>query len=290
MRSTGILIATLAGALMSVCVKLTAGHYHPWEIVLYNAGCATVVSFLILKLKGLAICSVCPKHELARGVLGVVSMGLSYWCLQVLPLATTVTFRYTAPIYTVFFAILISLYRRHKPPLMAACCVLMGFCGVLLILRPAFDNGTFTQMLISASAGPVIALIAILLHRMGELNEHPVRMLFYSSICCFLFGLVMTSTKGLSTHTLESGLLLAGICVFGLGNQFFVALGWSQGNLVLGAALQLCGVVFATVFGVILFGEKLDMMTVCGIGVIMLSVFSTAVVKSRSELQRTMAR
>ena len=282
MRSAGILVATLAVALMSVCVKLTAGHYHPWEIVLYNAGCATVAAFLILKFKKLPLRSVCPALEFVRGLLGVASMGLSYWCLQVLPLATTVTFRYTAPIYTVFFAILISLYRRCKPPLLASCCVLAGFTGVLLILRPAFDNGTSTQMMISATAGPVISLVAVLLHRMGELGEHPVRMLFYSSVCCFIFGLVMTSTRGLSAHTWESALLLVCICIFGLGNQFFVALGWSRGNLVLGAALQLCGVVFATVFGVVLFEERLDAMTACGIGVIMLSIFATAVVKSKT--------
>lgn len=282
MRSAGILVATLAGALMSVCVKLTAGHYHPWEIVLYNAGCSAIASFLILKLKRLPLRSVCPGHELVRGVLGVASMGLSYWCLQMLPLATTVTFRYTAPIYTVFFAILISLYRRHKPPLLASCCVLAGFGGVLLILRPAFDNGTLIQMMISASAGPVIACVAILLHRMGELGEHPVRMLFYSSICCFLFGLVMTLPRGLSPHTCEKAFLLGGICLFGLANPFFVALGWSRGNLVLGAALQLCGVVFAAVLGVLLFEEKLDAMTACGIGVIMLSILATAVIKSKT--------
>lgn len=281
MRSAGILVATLAGALMSVCVKLTAGHYHPWEIVLYNAGVSSIVAFLILKFKKLPLRSVCPGYELIRGILGIASMGLSYWCLQVLPLATTVTFRYTAPIYTVFFAILICLYRQKKPPILASSCVLAGFSGVLLILRPAFDNGTLIQMSISACAGPVIASIAILLHRMGELGEHPVRMLFYSSVCCFIFGLVMTLPRGLSPQTWELTFLLCGICLFGLANQFFVALGWSRGNLVLGAALQLCGVVFATILGVFFFGEQLDAMTASGIAVIMLSILATAIVKSK---------
>ena len=283
MRSLGILAATLAGALMSVCVKYTAGHYSPWEIVLYNSMGSVLLSLLFLKVRRLTFRPVCPFHQFARAALGVVSMALAYWCLQRLPLATTVTFRYSAPIYTVFFAILICLKRRQKPPFLSSLSVLAGFGGVLMILRPSFGTDIGSDMVLSAVAGPVIATIAVLLHRMGELGENPLRMLFYSSLACLCFGIVMTSATGMSPHSLDSLLPLTGICFFGLLNQLFVTLGWSRGNLVLGASMQLCGVVFATVLGICLFNEKPNGMSMTGICMVMAALLTTALLQTKNK-------
>lgn len=124
----------------------------------------------------------------------------------------------------------------------------------------------------------MIACITILLYRMGE---HPFKKLFLFVCLLFSFRTCDDITQRIVISHLRVELSAGGICLFGLANQFFVTLGWSRGNLVLGAALQLCGVVFAAVLGVLLFEEKLDAMTACGIGVIMLSILATAVIKSK---------
>ncbi|WP_353937403.1 DMT family transporter [Mesorhizobium liriopis] len=132
----------------------------------------------------------------ARGAIMFVSYTSYYLAFAALPLATCVAIFFVAPL---FITILSAFFLRESVDAPRWVAVLMGFLGVLVIIRPGtvvFDAATLLPVL----AALTYAVSQTLARKLGETNSAAV-MTFYGNGVYLLAGIVLAMAFGGSGST-----------------------------------------------------------------------------------------
>jgi drug/metabolite transporter (DMT)-like permease len=147
-RGVGFLVlAVLTTSLQSVAIKWLGGSYSALEIVVIRSLVALPFTLLFYRREGRDKGSVLPttqhhKLEYTRGLFLFLSYTTAVMGLAALPLADVEAIRFSGPLMITFLSV-IMLGEKVGPRHWLA--LLIGFCGVLLVVRPgstAFDLGS----------------------------------------------------------------------------------------------------------------------------------------------------
>lgn len=144
--------STLFFGLMTVAIRLASETLHTFEIAFFRNffGLMIALPLLLRHGPGLLKTARLPRY-LFRCAIGIASMLAGFWAIGHLPLAQAVALSYSSPIF-VTIAAAVLLRERVRARRWAA--VVVGFVGVLVIVRPGTD---------SFSAGTLVALLAAVL-------------------------------------------------------------------------------------------------------------------------------
>ena len=148
MQSLWMLAAGLAFSLMGAFVKLGAEHFSAAELVFYRSLVQMAGAYAMLARAGGTVKTKRFGMHVHRGVSGFVSLFMFFYALTTLPVATAMTLNYSSPL---FLALLLTFLARERPGGMLIGTVLLGFAGVLLLLRPAVTPSSCGR---SPSASP----------------------------------------------------------------------------------------------------------------------------------------
>lgn len=126
------------------------------------------------------------KHGLfaARGLVSAVSQAFYFIAISVLPMADAVSLTFTAPLFGTLLAVLIlgEVVRMRR-----AAALLLGFAGVLVVLRPGFSEITWM------TATPLLAAVGMagswVLVKKLSATEPAERVVFYMVAYTVPFGL-----------------------------------------------------------------------------------------------------
>jgi len=214
-----------------------------------------------------------PWIHIGRAVAGAGAMILGFYALQHLPLANVVALGFTTPLFIIVFAVLFLgetvRWRRWTA-------TLIGFLGVLVIVRPTSLIGSGTELAVLAALGTAlgIAIAATLLKRFPE-GESETVMLFY--FC--MTSIVLTAVPAVTTWqppTFEQWLLLAGVGLVGVASQAMIIKAFRSGEATFVAPFDYSKLLFAAVFGYVFFGERPDAWTWVGAAIIIAATFYIA--------------
>jgi len=137
MKSSWMLVAAALFALMSVLVKHASASFSPAELVFYRSafGLLAIWGVIAISHRRLLAPLATPhlKAHFWRGLSGFAALVLFFYALARLPLATAVTLNYTAPLFLAALSTWL-LRERHGRSIVGA--VLLGFVGIVLLLRP----------------------------------------------------------------------------------------------------------------------------------------------------------
>ena len=146
MRGVGFLVlAMLIFSLQDIAVKLIGGHYPVLEIVVFRSVVAVPLTLLLFRYEGGRGLPTTKRHtlEYVRGVCYFLSYTTYFMGLAALPLAEIAAINYSGPLMiTVLSVVMLSVRVGHRRWL----ALLVGFLGVLLIVRPgagSFNMGQF---------------------------------------------------------------------------------------------------------------------------------------------------
>ncbi len=144
--------STVFFGLMAVAIRLASESLHTFEIAFFRNffGLAAALPLLLKHGPGLLRTTQLPRY-LVRCVIGVLSMFCGFWAIGHLPLAHAVSLSYSTPLFVTIAAVWF-LHEQVRARRWAA--VIVGFIGVLVIVRPGTD---------SFSAGSLVALSAAVL-------------------------------------------------------------------------------------------------------------------------------
>lgn len=144
--------STLFFGLMTVAIRLASETLHTFEIAFFRNffGLMIALPLLLRHGPGLLKTARLPRY-MFRCAIGIASMLAGFWAIGHLPLAQAVALSYSSPIF-VTIAAAVLLRERVRARRWAA--VVVGFVGVLVIVRPGTD---------SFSAGTLVALLAAVL-------------------------------------------------------------------------------------------------------------------------------
>jgi drug/metabolite transporter (DMT)-like permease len=189
-----------------------------------------------------------PKAQILRGLAGLFGMILNFGAVILLPLAEATTFGFSAPIFAVLLSIVL-LREKVGPWRWSA--VLAGFLGIVVIAQPGSHHIPLTGALVALGGAFMIALISIQIRDLSR-TESAMAIVFWFAITSSVLLLpVLPFVSG--PHSLEDWLLLAAIGLCGTLGQVGITLALRFGQVASVIVMDYSSIVWATLFGWLLF-------------------------------------
>ena len=273
---------------MSVCVKFAATHFNTFELVCYRGAIGTLIMAIICRRKGLSLKTPVPKMHLWRSVVGVTSLAAWFYAIAYLPLATAMTLNYMSGVWVAAFLVGSTIWagslKIAKQQVPVALTVLLGFVGVVMILRPTFEQNQVLAGLIGVSSGIIAAMAYLQVAALGREGEPVERTVFYFSLGATVSGAVCMLFTGTSEWVWPQAWLLLPMGILAALGQWCMTRAYNDGATMVVANLQYSGIVFSALFGMFLFGDQIPLIGWAGIIVIMLSAIAATALRSRATL------
>lgn len=256
------LAAKLAGSDWIIDGELIGPALPSFEVTFFRSF-ATLLTTLpfVLRHGRRAIVSTRPLLAIARGCLGASGMLCNFYGLIHLPLATAISIQFARPL---FVLVLAALVLREWVSLRRTAVALVGFAGVLVIVRP---GGSMDPAAVVALAGGALIASSIILLRILARDDDTVSLLFYSGIAGTLFTLIPALLDWHWPNPAQWG-LIAIIAVFGVAGQSCFMKGYAAGEASAMAPFDYSRLIFATLWGYLVFGDLPDAWTWVGSGIL----------------------
>lgn len=267
-QSLWMVAASFLFGCMGVCVKMAAVHNDSGEIVLWRCMVALLIvsAFMLLRRRHPRTDHL-KSHSL-RSLAGFSALFLYFYAITQLPLATAVTLNYTSPIFFVLWQFVL---RGLRPSRFAWIALLLGFVGVVMLLRPAVDDDQLWGALLGLVSGGLAGLAYFHIRELGALGEPEWRTVFYFSLFSTAGALLWVGWQGFHWPPFDDLVWLVGAGVFATGAQLSLTRAYKSGKTLLTNALAYTTVVFASLFGGLFFGEHIDLLGWLAIMLIMAS-------------------
>lgn len=275
-----MVVASFLFGCMGVFVKLGAQYFSSAELVFYRSLFGLLAIFLIVRARRLPLATVYWKMHLWRGVSGFAALMLFFYAIGSLPLATAITLNYTSPLFLALFTTLILRERPHLPLILA---ISLGFVGVALLLRPTLHQDQLIAGLMGLASGFLAGIAYLNVKYLGQLGEPSFRVVFYFTLLCTVGGGVWMIAHTFHAITPTNFLLLLGLGTTATLAQLAMTHAYREGNTLVVGSLAYSTVIFASLWGILLWGEVLAVSGWLGILLIIVSGVTASRTVQRAE-------
>lgn len=286
MQALWMVLASLLFAAMSVCIKIASAHFQPVEIVCYRGAIGMVFMAALCRAQGVSLSTRVPMMHLWRSIVGVASLVCWFYAIAHLPLATAMTLNYMSGVWVAAFLVGGTLVMgrlqevgRQGPIVLT---VLAGFAGVVLMLRPTIEQNQLFAGVVGLLSGLGAAFAYLQVAALGRLGEPESRTVFYFSIGATVAGAAGMLLTGASPWRWPAALWLLPIGLLAAMGQLCMTKAYTRGATMVVANLQYSGIVFAALFGLFLFGDRIPAVGWVGMGLIIASGITATVLRSRA--------
>jgi len=254
-----VLLSITGFDLMAVIVKvLTSRGYSPVELSTYRNifGMLPPIALMLflgeLKLERRFLILKKWRMALFRGLMVALAQLAFYTSLSLMELATIATLAQSSALFVVIMSV---LFFRERVGLWRSGAVILGFIGVVLVLRPGSDTFTVLALLpIVAAACYGFSMVSVRFFTDGESNG---LLLLYSSVASILASVVMVlASTGFSpvASAQDAGLVLLMSMVGGVSVlTLMVAYRMAEGSTL--APFVFVSILTSLFFGWLFFGE-----------------------------------
>ncbi len=273
-------------ATMAVGIKFASASFGTLELVFYRGIVSVVFMAVVMRARGTPLRTPVPMMHLWRSAIGVFSLSAWFYAIAHLPLATSMTLNYMSGVWVAAFIVggaLLYGQPRRQGPLMGT--VLLGFAGVIMALRPTLDQNQLFAGLVGLLSGMGAALAYLQVTALGKVGEPEVRTVFYFSVGTAVVGAAGSLFTGLTPWSQVSW--TAAIWVIPIGvlaslGQWCMTRAYSHGATLVVASLQYTGIVFASIYSLLLFGDHITPIGWAGIAAIVTSGILATVLRARA--------
>jgi len=266
----GALFALLAFAIFAthdVVVKFLGGLYSPVQIIFFSVllGFPLVTLMLMGDRSDGHLRPVHPWWTALRTVSAVITGVSAFYAFSVLPLAQTYAILFAAPLLITLLAIPV---LGEKVGLRRGLAIMAGLIGVLIVLRPGAAPLSLGHAAALAAA-VFSSLASVIVRKIGQ-DERSVVLLLYPMTANFVvMGCALPFVY--RPLPLEHLGLLGIIASFGFVAMLLIIVAYRSGEAVIVAPMQYSQMIWAAIFGYLIFGERPDLYTAIGAGVIIAS-------------------
>jgi S-adenosylmethionine uptake transporter len=285
MQALWMVLASLFFSSMSVCVKFAATHFNTFELVFYRGAIGTLIMAVACQRQGISLKTPVPKMHLWRSVVGVISLAAWFYAIAYLPLATAMTLNYMSGVWVAAFLVGSIVWagslKNAKQQIPVALTVLVGFAGVVMILRPTIEQNQIFAGLVGVASGMIAAMAYLQVAALGREGEPVERTVFYFSLGATITGALSMLMTGTSEWVWPQAWLLLPIGILAAMGQWCMTRAYNDGATMVVANLQYSGIVFSAFFGLFLFGDQIPFIGWTGICVIVLSGIAATALRAR---------
>ncbi len=244
------MLASFVFSLMALLIKLLGQRLHITQILLVRQiGMVIMVAPAILRNFPGSLRTARPKLQLIRVLCALVAMLCGFTAIIHMPLADATAIFFAKSFFVTVFAVfflaeIVGVYRWSA--------VLIGFVGVMVMLQPGTDNFSIYGLasLVGAAGAAAVMILLRLLSRSDSTNT----IMIYGSLGV---GLVMIA-PGIyfwQQPTSSEWLLLAAVAVVSYFGQRCNIFAYKHGEASLLASLDYVRLLWATLFGFLVFDQ-----------------------------------
>ncbi|MGO1119350.1 DMT family transporter [Rhodovibrionaceae bacterium A322] len=211
-------------------------------------------SNLALKLYGL------------RGVLHGIAVLFWFYAMARIPIAEVTAIGYIAPI---FVAIGAAVFLGEKMQIRRIASILVGFLGMLIIIRPGFTEVSLGQ-LSQLCAAPLFAASFLIAKKLTEEEDSGAIVAFLSLTCMLV--LLPGAIYQWRAPTYEELGWLALTALFATLGHYTLTRAYQAAPITVTQPFSFLQLVWAALMGLLLFGEEVDKFVILGGAIIVASV------------------
>ncbi|WP_439576764.1 DMT family transporter [Elioraea sp.] len=202
-----------------------------------------------------------------RTVAGFGGMFTTFYGYAHLPLAEVTALGFTMPLFLTALSI---PFLGEQVGIRRWSAVMVGFLGVLLILRPGAGDIALGPALVVVFGAVCWAVAMIAIRRMGEVGESNVVIVAWFSIG----GTVLAGTLTLFawvTPSPQQFAILVGVGLVSTLAQLLITEGYRRGETTLVAPFEYTGILWTAVIGLVVWGEQPAPTMLAGVAVLVVS-------------------
>ncbi|AWM85938.1 DMT family transporter [Microvirga sp. 17 mud 1-3] len=260
-RSILAVVFWMTGALLSfsttaVAVRALSGTFSVFEILSIRNGTAVVFLLLLAAFRPVlrpGLMSGRIGLHLVRNVVHFAGTAAWAFSLTILPLATVFALEFTTPAWVALLAIPFLRERLTQGRLVA---VILGFVGVLVILRPGAETAQPASLLVLGVA-LAFALVAIVTKRLTA-TESTFSIIFLMNLMQLPMNLIGAGWGFWQRLEVSQALPLLGLCAGGLLSHFCLTNAYRHGDASMVVPLDFLRIPLIAFVGWRLYGEPLD--------------------------------
>ncbi|MFB9949045.1 DMT family transporter [Rhizobium puerariae] len=256
----GILLkisATLSLVLMGACISALGGDIPIGQVVFFRSAIALLPLCIWMAAQGGLRKEIATRHiggHLVRSFSGTGGMVFSYLALAYLPLADATAISYATPLFTVVLA---ALLLKEVVRIYRWTAIVIGLCGILVILSPhasweAWDMSSGSAVAMTGGifglTAAVFSAISMIQIRHLTQTENTGAIVFYFTILTTAIGFASIAL-GWNTPTGWQMALLVGAGLFGGIAQILVTLSLRYAEASLLAPFDYTTMIWALLIG-----------------------------------------
>lgn len=272
------LIAFAVFATHDVVVKLLGASFSPFQMIFFATLFSfPLVTFMLMRDKTEGnLRPVHPWWTLTRTCCSTINAMGAFYAFSVLPLAQVYAILFASPLIITVLSIPV-LGERVGFHRWAA--VVVGLIGVIVVLRPGGAELGLGH-LAALSCAFFGAFASIIVRKVGR-EERTVVFMLYPMVANFIvMGALMTlNYQPLPLKDLGG---LATLSLFGFIGGLLLIGAYKASEAAIVAPMQYSQIIWATIFGYFIFGETLDLPTIVGASIIILSGLYIVLREARS--------
>lgn len=258
-------ISLLLFSLMDADVKWLGASYPTAQIMFFRCALALVPVLIIIQMRGglVILHTRQVKLHLLRSLMGSCAMAFAFYAFALMPLANAVSILHTAPLFMTALSVLL---LRESVGIRRWTAVIIGFCGMLLVVKPGagmLESGSLFML----AAAFLIGCTTIVIRILGR-HDDPVCITFYFTLTGVIISLLGLGFQEWVTPPPGDLVLLALVGFLGGMAQYLMTLSYQ--NLALGivSPLKYLTIVFSGIIGYLVWSDIPDLQSLCGIAII----------------------
>lgn len=262
-------------------IQVYPGH----ELVLARSIVTFVISWSIIRYRGLSMWGVNRKWLLIRGIAGTVALTIFFYTIHHIPLAIAIVAQNLSPIFTVIFAMLLLKERVRS---LQWFFIILSFFGVGLIALDQFissdqqfEHISFFWLGMGLFSALVSGIAYTAIMKLRTTDSPIVIVMFFPMVAIpLMIGMCFyefTMPRGIEW------LLLLIVGVFTQFAQVYMTKALHAGDAATITPFQYLGIIYAFIVGLFFFGEQLSWMVELGIAIVLIGVLTNAFLRARKK-------
>lgn len=259
--------SALLFSVMGICIRYASHTVDNYTIVFFRnvVGLFLFLPFIFKQGMGFVKTEKLWMHTW-RSIVGLAAMYGFFYAIAHLKLSNAMVFTYSSPI---FIPLIAWLFLKEKITRSMLCAATLGFIGVFCVAKP--DQGLLNWISVVGIASSLLASMAFVTVRALTKTEPPERIVFYFCFIGSLLSIIPMFWVWRPYHLQELVFLIsAGI----LANvsQIFMSHAYRLAPAGQIAPVNYMAIIFAGIWGFLLWKEVPDFYSVIGFGFILLAI------------------
>lgn len=274
-------ISALLFSVMGICIRYASHTVDNYTIVFFRnvVGLILFLPFIFKQGMGFVKTEKLWMHTW-RSIVGLAAMYGFFYAIAHLKLSNAMVFTYSSPI---FIPLIAWLFLKEKVTTAMLCAAGLGFIGVFCVAKP--DQGLLNWISIVGISSSLLASMAFVTVRALTQTEPPERIVFYFCLIGSLLSVIPMFWVWRPYHLHELFFLIAAGVLANI-SQIFMSHAYRLAPAGQIAPVNYIAIIFAGIWGFLLWNEVPDLYSVIGFGIILLAILlCSPLIQSKKQTQ-----